>query len=191
MIPNSSFKLQDRKGQILIEAIVALSILTLGYMAVLSLLNRSVGTSRVITDQNIATYLAAEGIEIVRNLIDANAMKSNDFVRGFDNPGPPGSYEISYDTLLEEDEGAGGDPDNKNPGLRIGNAGVFSTTPLRYDSASGYNYTNGTPTSFFRTVQILPPNPANRIYIASIVRWSAKGGGTSEVRLENYFFARQ
>ncbi|TSC81949.1 MAG: hypothetical protein G01um101420_732 [Parcubacteria group bacterium Gr01-1014_20] len=182
MIQGPRFTFHDRSGQAIAEAIVALAILTIGYMAVLTLLNRSLSITQVVSDQNIATYLAAEGIEIVKNLSDANIRKGFSYDEDFN----VGSYEVSYLTELESDNPEDGD----NPGLRVGNQNDFSSTPLRFSPALGYSYDlSGTPTKFFRTVRILPPAPpARRMQIVSIVQWNQKGGGRGSVQLEDFFF---
>lgn len=163
-----------RSGQAIVEAIVALSVLTIGYMAILALLNRSLSITQVVSDQNIATYLASEGIEVTKNIVDANVNNGNPFKDGFQ----VGSYEVSYDDIS----------DSENPGIKIGNTNDRSTKNLYFDQIIGYNYQNvGSETRFRRTVIVLPAD-ANRINIASIVEWDQKGGGINQVRLEDYFF---
>lgn len=182
MIHDSRFKIRDRSGQAIAEAIVALAILTIGYMAILTLLNRSLAITQVVSDQNIATYLASEGIEIAKNLSDANIRKSFRYDEDFH----VGSYDVSYLTELESDA----DADNFNPGFRVGNQTAFSPNPLRFSPALGYSYDPaGTPTKFYRTVRILPPAPpARRMQVVSIVRWAQKGGGEGLVQLEDFLF---
>ena len=172
--PKSSI-LNSRGGQVIIEAIVALSVLTIGYLAILALLNKYLAQSTLISDQNIAIYLASEGLEVTRNLIDANKIQGLPFNDNF----PIGSYEISFDTQL----------DASNPGDYIGPPGTLSDIPLLFDVASGrYNYSIGAPTRFYRTIQISQPN-VNQLHAIAIVNWENKGGGNSEVKLEESFFA--
>src|SRR6185369_4698812 len=59
-----------RSGQSLIEAIIAITLLTIGFLGIARLLSQSLFFTKVVSDQTTATYLAAEGIEIVKNLID-------------------------------------------------------------------------------------------------------------------------
>jgi len=60
------------KGQTLIETIVAIGILTTGIIGGLSLAIFALGASDVAIKQIVATNLAREGIEIVRNMRDTN-----------------------------------------------------------------------------------------------------------------------
>ena len=172
-----------RNGQVLVEAMVALSALTLGYLAILALLNQSLGTSATVSDRNIATYLSAEGIEIVRNLSDA-AVKNGDFGENF-QPQNNRRYEVSWDTLLESDS----DSDNFNPGLWLQNN---DPSPLRYDSQLGYNYQSGTATRFTRVLYVFVDRaaPADPLYlkVKSVVSWTGKGGLTDNVVMEDFFF---
>ncbi len=181
LILNSKYySLKSNSGQVLVEATVALSILIIGYISILALLNRSLGQSSLIADQTIATYLASEGLEVVRNLIDAQPLKGEGFGNGISD----GSYEVDSNTQLETDV----PEDGFNPGSGI--AGSLSATPLRFDPIEGYNYIVGEPTRFFRTIQIKNPNP-NQIQAISIIQWKTKGGGSNEVRLEDFFFPKR
>ena len=183
MIPNILIlqKEKRRDGQALVEAIVALSVLMVGFVAMLSLLNNSLATTNMVSDQDIATYLAAEGIEVVKNLVGANILASSTF----DNNFQQGSYEVEANQKLEPDPI---DTDNDNPGKRIGAWNDYSNTYLNFDSlTNSYTYISGTPARFKRTIQVVPPM-GNRLRIVSIIRWDTKGGGTSEVKLEDFFF---
>jgi hypothetical protein len=60
----------SRRGQSLVEAIVALSILTVGFLGITTLLTKSFQINRITGDETTATYLASEGIEVTKNLID-------------------------------------------------------------------------------------------------------------------------
>lgn len=166
-------------GQALVEAIVALSVLMIGYVAILGLLNNSLATSSLVSNQDIATYLASEGIEVVKNLVDANLLSGELFDYNF----VPGSYQVTFDQKLVS-------PPDENPGLRIGGPGDLSSTPLNFDSDSkSYTYAsniNTAPTRFKRTIQIKKNN--NQMHVISIVQWETKNGGSAEVKLEDFFF---
>lgn len=66
------------RGQIMVEAIVALSIITIGIMGVFTLTSRSISLNRVTADRYVAVNLANEGIELVKNLIDRQIPTLND-----------------------------------------------------------------------------------------------------------------
>src|SRR3989344_2698906 len=64
-------------GQFLVEAIVAISIIVVGLLGILSLLSSALSLNRVVADQYTASYLAAEGIEVVKSIIDRNVIAGN------------------------------------------------------------------------------------------------------------------
>ena len=70
----------SRRGQSIIEAMVAISILTTGFLGIFALLSKSFFLSRVVADETTATYLASEGMEITKNIID------HDVYTGLANP---------------------------------------------------------------------------------------------------------
>ena len=59
------------KGFTILEVMTAIFILTVGVGAALSLMNQTLATGSVIEQRLIASYLAQEGIEIVRNIRDS------------------------------------------------------------------------------------------------------------------------
>lgn len=138
----------SRRGQLLIEAIVAGAILIIGFTGSLALLARAFQYNRIITDGYIGTYLASEGIEIVKNVIDHNMMvvlgcgvctpqippcppPGCSWLAGFTNNT---DYEVAYN----------------NPGL-IG----FTNSFLKYDPATGmYGYAAGSATNYKRTIHV-------------------------------------
>jgi len=151
-----------KKGQFLIESWVALSILIVGFLGIFSLLSRSLSLNNVVASQYLASNLAAEGIEVVKNLIDANSLQSRPWNQGIS----AGSYEVSYNSL----------------GLDA-NGDRF----LRLDSDTNvYNYQTGSATPFKRLVEI-QNIAADEIKVKSTVTWKSRGGSYSVV-LEDYFF---
>src|SRR3989344_3592233 len=76
----STLNPKSRAGQMMIEALVALSIILVGLLGIFALVSRSISLNAVASSQYVAANLAAEGIEVVKNVIDSNAMQA-----------PPGS----------------------------------------------------------------------------------------------------
>lgn len=69
-------------GFVLIEVIASISILMLAIPAALTVASKSVFLARYSKDQVIATYLAEEGIEIIRNKRDENMLAGNPWTTG-------------------------------------------------------------------------------------------------------------
>lgn len=156
-------KFSKESGQAIVEAIIAISILVMGLLGIFTLLSRSLSLNRVVTDQSTATHLAAEGIELVKNLIDANVMQGRPWNLGL----APGDYEMDFnDSALAP---------NQN-------------RKLNFDVSSGeYSYDAGSQTNFQRVITIAQPTP-EEIKVNSLLKWVTRGSGEFEVNLEDHFF---
>ncbi len=185
---NSSMKksLPSRSGQSLVEVMIALSILTTGFLGILTLLSQSILLSKTVGEQTTATYLAAEGIEIARNLIDHDmyAHIANPSAPGWGNcfsfQAPPSlgnKYELDYTTT---------DCTTIHP--------YSANDFLEFNPATNmylYSYndpTPGTPTIFSREIQVTPDLLIPEITVDSRVYWSGAGGAQQEVDLEDHFY---
>jgi len=183
-------------GQVLIESMVAITVLTMALFGILALLTKTLAIDRAMSEKFIATYLAAEGIEIVKNLVDVN-YTSEEYCAGTRawNAGLlDGSYNFDYDTTFDYSKGG------KNliqwlKKERINPPNATSTAPLWFSKTSRvYRLFREQPdlvvTPFIRTVRIKNiPNDsgAYELAVTSIVEWTTKGE-RKEVRLEDHFF---
>lgn len=155
--------LKQNKGQVLVESIIALSVLTIGFLSLIGLLNSSIGLTKVANESYVATYLAAEGIEIVKNMIDDNNLNPGlSWNQGLGN----GDYEADY----------------KDNSLHL-----YQGNFLKFDSDDGYNYARGENTLFKRKITIQNLS-SDSIKVISIVNWTSRGGVNSEVKLEDVFY---
>jgi Tfp pilus assembly protein PilV len=182
-------------GQTLVEVMVALFVLTVGFMGILSLLAQSIYISKNLTNETTATYLAAEGIELAKNRLDHDIYQriavyplAPGWAQGWTDPTFPasGNYQLDYTTCET--------PEAEDQGLPCGAAPGYDGSPLLFDAASGlYGYESGTPTPFYRIIKATvstapPPDPSlNEITIQSIVNWEV-GGATQQVELEDHFY---
>lgn len=159
---------KNQRGQMLVEVMVALSIILIGILAVFGLLSNSLSLNRVVADRYVGTYLAAEGIELVKNLIDKNAINNQPWNAGLN----PGSYEMDYnDAAL-------------TPAPAV-------PTALLYDPVTGfYGYPpmSGNSTAFKRTIIIEWLGDGQEIKVTSRVNWTTRGGGNFTVDLEDRFY---
>jgi len=171
-------------GQLLIESMIGISIAVVGLLGILGLVSRSTSLNRVVSNQFIGNYLAAEGIEIVKNLIDSNIIQHKPWNEGFSN----GSFEADYTSLTLTP--------NQNGGFNWRGVRDYTSLtltpnqnrPLLFDSTNNfYNYQSGTPTIFTRTINITLIG-SEEIKVNSIVKWKTRGGAQFEVNLEDHFF---
>ena len=160
------FPLSSRKeGQALIESIVAASILTVGFLGLLSLLARSLSVNRVVADNYIATYLGAEGIEVVKNIIDTNILQHRPWNQDIDQ----GNYEVEYNSRSL--------------------SSPFAGRTLFFDPVAdlySYNDQGTVATPYTRKVSIELLD--DEIRVISHVSWVTRGGGTSAIDLEDHFY---
>jgi hypothetical protein len=164
-----------RSGQTIVESMVAISLLIIGFLGMIILINRSIGINRVVTDNYTATYLAAEGIEVTKNLIDGNFVQGSPWFSGFSSCTSGCDWEVQYDTTW--------DPGHQPV--------AYGARPLYYNPANGlYAYDAfGQQTSFTRRVHVtLEGAGNNEISVHSIVMWHPRGGGTAQIDLEDHFF---
>lgn len=149
-------------GFTLIEALVALVLLSLALTPALYVTNFMVGAAAIIRDDTTAANLTQEGIEVIRAIRDTNWFNG----RPYDNGLGTGTWRVEYnsDALLSL---------GSNPPLKIGN-GI-------------YNYTVGTDTTFHRTIAISKTS-AMEIKVVSTVTWTAKGNNPKSISAEDHLF---
>jgi hypothetical protein len=164
--------MREKRGQILVEAMIALSIALISITGFLSLLSQSLSVNTFVGHQYTATYLASEGIEIVKNITDKKFESSRSLGSSVPmmNGITSGNYEVSYDSsTLFPVAGSG--------------------RRLKFDGASArYQYSAGADTPFVRTVQIEDVRGDGRVMkVVSTVRWQTKGISFAIV-LEDYSY---
>jgi type II secretory pathway pseudopilin PulG len=151
--------LKNKKGFSLIEVFASLMILSFGIAAVVILMMQSIRSSQTARDQIIASMLAQEGIELVRNLKD--------------NGDLDGSYDNSSDS----------DNDLRVYKAASGNIIIQKNPASRRLSLNGnfYIHDGGTDTKFFRRIDLkvdgnILPAPSDReITATSYVTWNGEG----------------
>jgi len=186
------FNTRSKKGQALIEAMVAISVLTVSFLGIVSLLSKSIFYGRDVSDNMKATYLASEGIEIAKNLIDNDIAAGNGWGSCFAKylasyPSyKEASFEMDYATTC----------DNLN--------GLFYTYPgdsLYFDPMTdlyGYESNNSVgsdavETNFARRIRIQVPTSGNgnEITVISSVTWSTGPITYQKVDMEDHFYNLQ
>lgn len=166
-------RIQRSVGQTLVETMIALSVLVVGLMSLIGLLSRSFAISNIVSDNYAATYLAAEGIEVVKSLIDHNIAVGTSTAWNAGLGGcHPGLCEVEWNSLSMSSE---------------------SGRKLSLDVDTGlYSYQPGVRTRFTRTIAIELID-SDHIKVNSLVTWVGSGGVTgipiqSEVNIEDHFF---
>ena len=149
------------KAFTLIEVIVAISVMAIGVLGIYALVPRIVSISGANLNKFIASQLAREGIEIVRNIRDTNWLEQ---VSDSANPWNEGLTDCS--TGCEADYNT---PATEDPILTSYGQGRY----LKVDADGFYNYENGTSTKFKRKITITPG--ADMLNIKVEIIWHGKG----------------
>ncbi len=157
-------RFRDNGGYILIESIIAITIVTVGLLGIFSLLSRSLSLNRVVADRFVASYLAAEGIEIAKNIVDNNILAGRPWNEGL----ALGPYEADYsDAALRSDAG-----------------GTLNLNPV----TGAYGYKEPQLTSYRRTITTAVSKDGEELTIGSRVAWTSRGGGKFSLYLEQHLF---
>lgn len=164
----SNFRKQ--RGQLMVELMIAMGLMTVGLLGILAVLSQSLGLNRVAANQYIAAGLAAEGIEVTKNILDANII--NDRPWNFGNLGTNDVYQVQFDdTTLKP----------------------LTGSPLSFDEATGiYSYSAGRATNFRRTITVTNIDTtgdtfSDELKIVSLVTWRDRGGINFEIEIEDRF----
>jgi len=158
MINNKSFTL--------IEVFIAMFLLTVGTVGAIYAIVRVIEVTEVSSSQLIASYLAQEGIEIVRNIRDGNWLEGS-----------------VWDTGLTgcEPTGAGCQADYTNTQSLVS----FTGDPLNIDGGF-YSYLTGTPTIFQRKITI-EEAPGDILEVTVWVGWTERGKSYSVTAQANLY----
>jgi len=190
--PSAFTSIHSRRGQTLVEALIALSVLTAGFVGIVTLLSKSFQLNRTAGNDTQATYLASEGIEIAKNIIDYDVYygfgqgggtnpAAYDWQCSFQlGEGQTADYALAYDTVVS---GCSAPPLVSAAGNKL----YFDSTS---DPTHGlYSYNNAyTRTNFTRDVYIsVPAGSPNELDVQSTVKWSS-GLSSNTVTLEDHFY---
>lgn len=146
-----------KNGFSMLEAVIATFVLSVGIVAVMSLLVSSLRHSMDSRDTTIATELVQEGLELVRNVRD-NDIASG--VTSFTNFSNSNTCQIDKTYVYTTSSSI--------------NCAAGNTFVLRYDASSFYEHAAGSNTKFKRKITIADFGTTGKT-ITSIVTW---GGAT-------------
>ena len=143
---------------------VALVLITVAMGPVFILATSSINVASRIEHNLIASNLAQEGIEVIRNIRDTNWTGG----AAFDNNLPAGVWRVQWDTVG-------------------GNLLTVGSNPALKKNNGLYNYSTGTDTVFRRTVTISKPN-SGELILTSSVTWIERGNINRTVSAESHLF---
>lgn len=137
-------KIKKNKGFSIIELMVSFAVLTVGLAAGLNLIGQGLKSSSYLKNQSIASYLAVEGIELVKNKRDENFLKKVNWIQDLQN-----NCVASDACIINVTDLVNGI--NQCPKI----SGEPKCPPLKYDTTLNlYNYSTGLTTIFTRKISI-------------------------------------
>lgn len=151
-------------GFTLVEALVAVAVLTVALTPVFAQVTASFRLARTIEQNLVASTLAQEGVELVRGMRDDNWFADNRFKQGFD--ACANGCRVVFDDSAPL-------PLDANP-------------PLQVDTQGRYRYSGGTDTPYSRRVTIEDVSDGH-VKVVSKVTWNI-GGTVREVVVEDHLF---
>ena len=183
MMPTTPHTIKQSRGFTLIEAMIAVTIITFAIAGPLFVASRSLVAAEVARDQLTASYLAQEGIEYVR------AMRDDEYLIAYQAGGANVSSAAWSDFLTGTDAASIAQCRTSactlDPARLMGSGSGFSLQPCSGTACTPLYLANGiyteqsglsgaTVTPFTRTVQALDVS-ATEERIISTVAWSFHG----------------
>lgn len=155
-----------RAGFTLVEALVALTLLTVGLIPAFRQASDAVALAGSIRNSLIASNLAQEGAEVVRGIRDANWFAGLPFNDKLDACGSGCTVQYDSDGPV---------------------VASFMATALKFDANTGlYQYGSGTDTLFTRTVFVSDESD-HHLKVRVVVEWRERTGQKT-VELEYHLY---
>lgn len=166
----SSFKkIPGQTGFSLLEVVIAMGLITMTMMGVSSLVLQNLQVRNVNKNYLIASMLAQEGIELVRNERDKNWRTPGN--NWYDNINQ-NDYRVDYfNGIVDDVSDSGGDD------IIVGDTSAANAL-LQSDGNGFYQHSAGTPTIFYRMIKVYPSPvsgpPYDYIRVKALVQWPEK-----------------
>lgn len=163
-----------KAGFTLVEAMVAISILSMAVTGPLLIAQKGIGSAIYARDQITAFYLAQEAVEYIRNIRDTNRIQGLWWLRQFCGESSctavNGTYKIDT-TYANFNQAADGTPNANAIAQCVGACPVlqFDTTNKLY----GYGTSGGpsVPTIFTRTITINNTSKPDEAAVSVSISW--------------------
>lgn len=148
-------KLKRQFGFSILEVIIAILIISIGMIGVLSLITQNIQAQDISKNDLIASQLAQEGLELVRNIRDENWLAGSSY--DLDIVGD-GSYAVDYQGRAGITDVAG--IDDNGAELNINGSGF-------------YTHGAGAATAFYRLITVV--DNTDYLDVECKVRWKERG----------------
>ena len=150
--------MRSAKGQFIVEGMIAMGIIVSSVLGIFSLAVSALRTSSVVTDQFIAANLAAEGLEVTKNILDSNVVRGAAWNHDFSESK---CFEVQYNAA---------DIGNDLKPCDDEERAFEKTRFLNIDNNNLYSYDSGEPTIFKRWI-VITPISIYKIRATATVAW--------------------
>ena len=151
----------SQKGFTIIELMITVAVLSFGVIGIYAAISPLIKQTSVVVSRFTASYLAQEGIEIARNIRDANSYRGPSLWLGALSQCDV-SCQLDYKTLTPLQDSVNAlRPYDSNARLAIDNSGFYS-------------YGFGAPTKFSRKVTVIQPSQDVALVTVDVL-WESNG----------------
>lgn len=163
-------RIKNNKGISIIESLVAISIIAVGIIGVVSLVLQAIQVQYINKNALIASQLAQEGMEIVRNIRDENWLIANqNYYEYIAQPGVTMNYAVD---IFDVD---GSTPSLQNvTGINDANTNLKKCEDYFYHENS-YPCSTPTPTIFKRMITTNLNSLDDYIEVVCLIQWLDRG----------------
>lgn len=155
-----------KNGFTLLEAIVAIFVLIVAISGSFTLINYVISSTPVTTSKLIASYMAQEGIELIRNIRDTNWLQATGvWDKGLSSECTGACQCIDANGCVVDYA----DTNQLDPILQ-----AYTGQFLNIDANNLYGYSGGTSTKFQRQIIISPLSP-DILNVSISIYWQDKG----------------
>ncbi|KND50366.1 MAG: putative Type IV pilus pilin [Parcubacteria bacterium C7867-007] len=168
--------IKARPGFTLVETLVAIAILTISIAGPYYSIYKAVQTTYIARDKLIATSLAQEGAEYVRNVRDSN------FLYNIANISSP----VNWMYTLTPCRGVGVKCTIDVTGFEPPTVCASTCAPLNLTTSNLYSYNTGTPTRYTRSVNITDVSAAE-VTVTVTVTWKTASVDNSLVVTQHLY----
>lgn len=149
----------DKEGFSILEITVSIFIISMAFIALLSLTNQNIQAQKTSENYLIASQLAQEGLELVRNIRDNNWGSGNFYDNIYD--AGDNTFTIDYRNL---------GPDRTA-------ISIDDTVARLYINSAGYydHDNSGGATPFYRLITVATTDISKYLEIECKIKWSERG----------------
>lgn len=178
----------NKKGFTLVETIVAIGVISVGFVGALVILSKSSSQAGVLKERIIAAHLAEEGIEVVRNIRDSNWLSSN----------PNASWRDGLDDTPLGDDTPKAIVDYNSESITLAPSSQWCLSYVLDNGFYKYKHSASCNTTFKRHIILttksmesypweVDPAKLEYLEVKSVVTWEEKGQTKTITIVDNFY----